>query len=105
MVTVKLTFKNLVLLHDAFLKKAGTYYEDAFYDELMREHCIDFCNHLQRYIDRGAKEPKVPFSSLQALVFMHLWVDAPLPGNAGDYVILDLIAIIDKQHKQIKLLQ
>lgn len=99
---VKLTFKEVVLLHDAHLNKefpgSGPYYE------LLREHAADFVAFFQKIIYRAAARPTVTFTALQARAFMQLWVDQPLPANAGAYVILEMLKIFDQANKSVLIL-
>lgn len=103
MVRIWLTFREMVLLHDAMLNKqvigTGPYYM------LLQEHAADFMALFEKYIDRGVARARIKFTSLQAMAFMHLWIDQPLPANAGAYVIQDVIAQIHREHihKQITL--
>lgn len=103
MITIKLTFHQLIYLHDAHEHKhfdaSGPYYQ------LLRAHCIDFCDFYDRLIQKGAKNYRVKFSRLQAFTFMQLWLDQPLPQNNGAYVILEMIKQFDLAGKQIKYLQ
>lgn len=100
MKTVKLSFTQLVLLHDAHANKVqlgtGPYYE------LLQEHCADFCLLFDRLMEKGSLSCKVKFTSLQALAFMQLWIDQPLPANNGAYVILDMLGQFDKANKQVR---
>lgn len=99
MMKVKITWQQLIYLHDAFLNKdiPGT----SLLDVLLREHCGDFCMFLGRFIDRGHKTYRITFTRLQVHAFMLIWMDAQLPPNNGYYVILELIGIFDKESKQI----
>ena len=95
---IKLTWQQLIYLHDAHLNKelpgTGPYYD------LLREHCADFCQYFDRLISRGGKTYRVRFSSLQARAFMQLWVDQPLPENNSAYEILKLIAEFDQAKRK-----
>lgn len=100
---IKLSFKQLILLHDAFINKhvpyAGPHYD------LLREHVADLAAKLDKMIDRGSANYRLKFTSLQALAFMQLWVNEPLPQTGAEYLIQDIISILDKSSKRPKRLQ
>jgi len=100
MIRINLTFKQLMLLNDAHIRKVvpGT---DQHAD-LLREHCADFCMFFWRLIIRGSKKYRVRFTSLQARAFMQLWVNQELPLDPTGYLILELIGEFDQVNKSVK---
>ena len=97
---IRISFKDLVYLHDSFINRSIPYVGPHY--DLLREHVADFAAMYDRMIDRGSATYRLKFTSLQAKAFMLIWVGAPLPGHRGAYIIQEMIAVIDKSSKQPK---
>lgn len=102
MIKIRLTFDELVMLHDAFRNKkmdgSGPHFD------LLLEHLAEFTAFFEKLIYRGQDRYRVSFSSLQCRAFMQLWLHQELPNYAA-WIINYLIATFDKASKQPKLLQ
>lgn len=96
MITLKLTNKQLEILHrvhlDRVILEKGPYYD------LLREHCYDFADFFFKKSASGAKTRKIKFTSLQARAFMILWIGERLPAELA-VPVLDMIRDLDKAHK------
>lgn len=99
---LRLTYQEITDLYDAHAGKripfVGPHYD------LLREHAADFVIFFAKMVRRGSDHYRLRFTGLQALAFMQLWLDQPLPPYAAQ-LINQVLAWIDRQNKQAKTLQ
>lgn len=79
--------------------------QEARWMSLVIEHNYEFLKWWDRLLDKDQKTYRIKFTALQAAAFYTMWQGVQLPaGDPGTVVVLQLLEIFDKAHKQVKAL-
>lgn len=106
MITITLTYNQLVLLRDAFATPVVLGWDvcSQCNKDFLLEHAADFVIVFNKKIKQSRKKYLIKFSSLQAFAFIKIWKNREMPLDNTAALILEMIGCIDEANQHSKLL-